>query len=331
MQEMLGIFSRLQAFSLSLVETNRYYMELKEKINRAYDTWRGGREEFERLMKEFYNLGKYGPEGKNLEPFLPGDWICPKKGTGTAYRVQSVDERYYYLEPASSVFESTLYSFRKLDIDVVKLKYRKWSLDTCRPGDLIVCREHNLPFMGLFRGLGNRPDGQTGLQLYCYLCEGHQDFYEEPESEIEYIHATDNFTPATQREADTFFTILKKKGFVWNPKTLVLSKVPALKFKEGDVIEKGSKRALVKYYCETDQEYRLVGNNCYCLPVQEQDRWHKVEKVDPIELACFWLEDTFSCSNCSSGRGESTEWYCSFDSEEEMLTEFKDFMKTYTK
>ena len=142
--------------------------------------------------------------------FNVGDWVFMNTHGSQPWLVIKVTPNYYEIKDSYGCI--TAKSHHTIDS-----LFHPWTLDDAKPGDVLVCKNNNRPF--IFKGCID--EAHPGYPIaYCGInCSG------EFTSNAGQTWWTDSSVrPATYKERQQFFNRLEEEGYKWDARTLTLWK-----------------------------------------------------------------------------------------------------------
>lgn len=151
-------------------------------------------------------------EEVEVSKFNPGDWLFAINGGGHPWLITAITPNYYEVQINTQELKEHV---SRITVDNY---FRLWTLDDARPGDVLVCKNDDRPF--IFKGCID--EAHPGYPTaYCGInCSG------ELTSNAGQTWWTDSSVrPATYKEKQQFFNRLNEEGYKWDAESLTLSKI----------------------------------------------------------------------------------------------------------
>lgn len=142
--------------------------------------------------------------------FNVGDWVIAMNRTSYPLLITAITPHCYELQ-----YNGCKTKMHQTTVDTF---YHLWTLDDARPGDVLVCKNDDHPF--IFKGCID--EAHPGYPIaYCGInCNN------EFASDTGQNWWTDSSVrPATYEERQLLFNKLEEEGYKWNTDTLTLSKI----------------------------------------------------------------------------------------------------------
>lgn len=150
-------------------------------------------------------------EEVEVSKFNPGDWLFTINGGGHPWLITAITPNYYEVQINTQELKEHV---SRIAVDNY---FRLWTLDDARPGDVLVCKNDDHPF--IFKGCID--EAHPGYPTaYCGInCGG------EFTSNAGQTWWTDSSVrPATYKEKQQFFNRLEEEGYKWDARAFTLWK-----------------------------------------------------------------------------------------------------------
>lgn len=167
----------------------------------------------------------YSVEGKYIRDRCSNDDLviveeieCPKFQVGAFIVFNGNVYEILYVDNTNNLyhFQSVKYGFsQKRPTKNMDNVCKHWDINDARPGDVLICKDDNRPFIYSGYSYNGDPSAFCGIDVTASILIGT--------SGNAWTHAP--IRPATYKERRQFFDRLKEEGYKWDSESFTLSKI----------------------------------------------------------------------------------------------------------